>query len=280
MVATLMEAVPRTSQTLGYQLLAHAFVEAYAQSMFETPPLNAPVWIADHCSRHSARAGAVPDLARAAGVLETRLTHLGFPEECMTPLRALRTSNGSPIRVRKASPLLLDEHDADIAEFWAVHGPAERSAADHAKAVGEWSARLARRLALSRRDEAFVRRCGVLHDIGGPPHENLSSAEHALASERVLSCDSNFAEYAAVARSHHERLDGAGGPDGLRGAAIALPVRIVAVADRFHELIATPVAAPALQPDRALEQRAREAGAAYDVRVVAALHDLHDSRHR
>jgi HD-GYP domain-containing protein (c-di-GMP phosphodiesterase class II) len=279
MIAVLLDAVPRSEQTLGYHMLADAFARAYAESMFDVrPSLDGARWVEQHCMRYGSRAAAARELSGAASALEKRLTDLGFPEQFLTPLRSLCAQDGAIASVRMPPSLLLDERDAEIAEFWSLYGPREPRAADHAKAVGDWSARLARRLALSRREEHFVRRCGFLHDIGGDASADAVPAAHAVGGERLLQQDARLREYASVVRSHHERLDGSGSPDGLCGAAIGLDVRIVSVAERFHELLTSQEKTGHLPAERALERLAAEAGSFYDVRVVGALHDLLDSR--
>jgi HD-GYP domain-containing protein (c-di-GMP phosphodiesterase class II) len=283
MLAALLDAVPHTEQTLGYHMLAHAFARAYAESMFDVPPLDGARWVEQHCVRFGSRAAAARELGGAACVLEKRLSDLGFPEQVLTPLRSLRSlraQDGSTSRLRTPGTLVLDERDADIAEFWALYGPSEPRAADHAKAVGDWCGRLARRLALSPRDEHFVRRCGLLHDVGADENADARPAAHALGGEYLLRQNAHLRQYANVVRSHHERLDGSGSPDGLRGSAIGLHVRIVSVAERFNELVSARSEQGRIPAERALERLAREAGALYDVRVVAALHDLLDPRSR
>ena len=74
-----------------------------------------------------------------------------------------------------------------------------------------------------------------------------------------------------LVRDHHERLDGAGYPNGLSGPAISLDVRILTVCDVYDALISTRVYRDAWPHDRALALLREESGTAFDPRCVAAL---------
>jgi len=74
----------------------------------------------------------------------------------------------------------------------------------------------------------------------------------------------------AIVRHHHERLDGSGYPDRLRGAEIPLAARIVAVADAFDALTSCRPYREAQSPAAASEVIRAESGTTFDPRVVAA----------
>jgi putative two-component system response regulator len=78
-----------------------------------------------------------------------------------------------------------------------------------------------------------------------------------------------FALAAEIALHHRERWDGSGYPEGLRGEAIPLSGRIVAVVDYFDALTMPRSYRPARADDRALAMLAEQAGSAFDPRVVA-----------
>ncbi len=74
-----------------------------------------------------------------------------------------------------------------------------------------------------------------------------------------------------MARSHHERWDGTGYPDGLAGEAIPLAARICAVADVFDALTSGRIYRPEAYPiEQALEEIREGAGSRFDPRVVTA----------
>lgn len=84
----------------------------------------------------------------------------------------------------------------------------------------------------------------------------------------------NFGEFLAmaadVARYHHEKWDGSGYCAGLRGTAIPLPARIVALADVFDALTSARVYKPAFPPDEAQEMIEQDSGSHFDPVVVEA----------
>ena len=69
---------------------------------------------------------------------------------------------------------------------------------------------------------------------------------------------------------HHERLDGSGYPEGLKGEAIALEARIIAVADVMTALCAARMHRPAMSVDQALVEMVSNAGRLYDAAVAGA----------
>jgi HD-GYP domain-containing protein (c-di-GMP phosphodiesterase class II) len=76
-----------------------------------------------------------------------------------------------------------------------------------------------------------------------------------------------------IVRSHHERLDGRGFPDGLRGEKIPIEARIVAVADAFDAMTTERPYRDARQPDDAVAELRRVAGTQLDPAAVEAFVD-------
>jgi HD-GYP domain-containing protein (c-di-GMP phosphodiesterase class II) len=129
-----------------------------------------------------------------------------------------------------------------------------------------------------------VVRAAELHDVGkvavpdailtkpGP----LSDAEwgfmreHTVVGDRILSAAPALEDAAKLVRSSHERYDGTGYPDRLRGERIPLGARIVAVCDAFHAMTSDRPYRPALSVQEALDELQRCAGAQFDPRVVNA----------
>ncbi len=103
--------------------------------------------------------------------------------------------------------------------------------------------------------------------VGGP------SAAPAEVSESL-----HFLEVARdIAAHHHERWDGQGYPDGLAGAAIPLPARLMAVADSFDALTSPRVYKQSWPPERAFEHVESEAGRQFDPDVVRACLDTREA---
>jgi putative nucleotidyltransferase with HDIG domain len=163
--------------------------------------------------------------------------------------------------------------------------------AGHSNAVAIYTASIARDLGLPADQQEIARLCGLLHDIGkvglpagllekeGPltSQEKRLMQTHAVIGERILEKAEGYGEVARVVRHHHERIDGAGYPDSLRGAEIPLLSRIVCVADAFSAMTSDrPYRGPL--PVRVARERLREeAGKQFDSDVVSALERVLDA---
>ncbi|MGI8780836.1 MAG: HD-GYP domain-containing protein [Solirubrobacteraceae bacterium] len=161
---------------------------------------------------------------------------------------------------------------------------------EHTQRVGALAARMARQLGQSDRIVALVRQDAPLHDLGKiaipdsillkpgrlEPEEFEVVKAHAVLGARVLSDSSSELLGVAeqIARSHHERWDGDGYPDGLAGPDIPLVARLVGVADVFDVLVhERPYKEAWTVEDAAGEMRAG-AGTQFDADVVAAFDAL------
>jgi putative nucleotidyltransferase with HDIG domain len=156
---------------------------------------------------------------------------------------------------------------------------------EHSRAVSAWCGRLARLLSLSEDEIAFVTRCGLIHDIGKmhtpadilaaprqlTPEEWTIMRDHAADGGRIVSEVPLLRPFAPIVRGHHERIDGKGYPDGLKGGAIPLAARIVAVADSFNAMIGRRPYRLPLAPTDALNELARHRGTQFDPEIVEAM---------
>jgi HD-GYP domain-containing protein (c-di-GMP phosphodiesterase class II) len=111
----------------------------------------------------------------------------------------------------------------------------------------------------------------VLHEA--PPTEEGRALlrTHVTLGADIVGRVSVLAPAVSAVRHHHERYDGGGYPDGLRGDAIPIEARIVAAADAWSAIRAGRAYQEALDPTQALEQLRRSAGVSLDPAVVEAL---------
>ena len=139
------------------------------------------------------------------------------------------------------------------------------------------TARLARRfgvhLGLSPDLLEQVVRTARVHDIGRLAMRDSTDA-HFIAGQKILTRKPALLSIATLVRSMNERWDGRGTPDGLRGSAIPLPTRIVAVCDAFDALTHPLDGAERLSPDEAMEDLSRGSGAKLDPGVFEPFRDL------
>jgi HD-GYP domain-containing protein (c-di-GMP phosphodiesterase class II) len=157
-------------------------------------------------------------------------------------------------------------------------------------------AALARRLALAsgvpRPAADVIAQAGLLHDLGkiGIPESVLrkpgsltaeewaAMRQHPLVGAQIVAPLEFFADGAVIVRHHHERHDGSGYPDGLRGELIPLGARIVAVADVYDALTSDRPYRPRLSRSEAVRRLEEEAGRTLDARVaVLCIHMTGDA---
>lgn len=158
---------------------------------------------------------------------------------------------------------------------------------DHGKRVMKYSLALARRLGIDQTEIENLSAASLFHDVGKcfvPPEilnkpGRLTEQEfahikmHPVHSQRLLL--PRFGETVArIARSHHERLDGSGYPDGLQGEDISFEARIIAVADSFDAMTTERPYKKARSYQAAAAELETLGGVTYDARVVAALSEL------
>jgi putative two-component system response regulator len=95
--------------------------------------------------------------------------------------------------------------------------------------------------------------------------------EHPVIGARILAPLMRDAPAAlAIVRSHHERLDGRGFPDGLKGEEIPVAVRVVTVADSFDAMTSVRPYRPALSVQKAVQELEEGSGVQFDPRAVEA----------
>ena len=137
----------------------------------------------------------------------------------------------------------------------------------HLLAVGTLTARVAMTAGLSHDDALQLAKAGLFHDIGKlyvdprilqtdarlTPHDWTVLRAHAEIGESMLR-DCGEHELAPIVRAHHERLDGSGYPDGLRGRSISWKTRLLSVVDAYDAMRAGRPYARAVDHDTAIER--------------------------
>ncbi|MHC1719742.1 MAG: PAS domain S-box protein [Clostridiaceae bacterium] len=160
--------------------------------------------------------------------------------------------------------------------------------ADHQKRVTELAAAIAAELNLSEDERTSVLIAASLHDIGkmNIPSDILSKPGKITELEFSLiksHCQTGFDVIRninfpwpidEIILQHHERMDGSGYPQGLKGNVIHLAARIIGVADVIEAMSSHRPYRPALGLDKALEEISREKGKKYDPEVVDACTNL------
>lgn len=172
---------------------------------------------------------------------------------------------------------------AQVAEF------KDSATGTHIRRLQEYTRRMAKALGCSDAEAGIYAKASRLHDVGKvgipdnilrkpgklTPEEFAVMQRHTRIGDTVLSRSPSLAVARVVAKSHHERWNGSGYPDGLAGDTIPFAARIVAVADVFDALVsARPYKGPWTAEKAAAEIEAGT-GQHFDPRVAEAFLKLY-----
>ena len=219
--------------------------------------------------------------ARVAQALEKRrlvLENRGYQESLQDKVAA---------QGRRLEELFLASVQS-LAEALEVKDPNTRG---HSVRVSHYSAVIAKEMGLGGELLRRVELGGHVHDIGkigvredvlNKPgkltHEEYRHVmTHPMVGWKILApLLGEMPEALNIVRSHHERFDGRGIPDGLAGTEIPLEARIAAAADSFDAMTSDRPYRPGLSMDEALAEIARCSGTQFDPRVVDAIMEAVD----
>jgi putative nucleotidyltransferase with HDIG domain len=160
----------------------------------------------------------------------------------------------------------------------------------HAERVAAYAIEIARTLGLPRPDEAEIEFGFLLHDIGKvampdailfkpgalTDEERALMARHPVVGAEIVDGIEFLQEAAKVVRSHHERWDGTGYPDGLAGEAIPVAARVFAVADVLDALTTDRPYRPRIPLAEARAFIVESSGTHFDPAVVQAFERVSD----
>ena len=159
----------------------------------------------------------------------------------------------------------------------------------HSQRVGELCEAIARMLHLSDEQCNTIRVGGILHDLGKiaipdsillkpgklTPEEYEIIKTHPVEGAQILAEHPEQKDVASIVRHHHERWDGRGYPDGLRGEEIPIGSRIVNACDAFDTITQARVFRPTVKtPAEAIHELRDLAGTWYDPAVITALESI------
>jgi len=154
----------------------------------------------------------------------------------------------------------------------------------HTKRVMEYSLAIGKAMGLSQKDMMDLRLSAILHDIGKIgirdnillKNERLTFEEynaimmHAVYGAEILTHIRQLKDIIPGVKWHHEKYDGSGYPEGLKGETIPAIARIIAVADTFDAMTTDRPYRKGLSVEAALEELRRYAGTQFDPDAVNA----------
>jgi HD domain len=161
----------------------------------------------------------------------------------------------------------------------------------HSLRVGEYAEKLALAMGLPGDQANLIYLSGRLHDIGKcavrnevllkpaalDEEERAHMCIHPEVGSSMLNAFSLFKECAAFVRGHHERWDGTGYPDGLKGENIPIGARVIAVPDAYDAMTTTRPYRTALPQHEAFRRLREGAGSQWDARAVQAFLGIFDA---
>ncbi len=157
----------------------------------------------------------------------------------------------------------------------------------HSEKVTEYTQGICEELGFSPEQREVISTAALLHDYGKlavpdailrkpgrlTPRERELVKIHAEQTERILrqiSFEGIYRQVPAIAGAHHEKMDGSGYPQGLKGEEIPLGARIIAVADFFEAITAKRHYHEPMRREEAIALLKREAGKSFEPRLVDA----------
>ena len=160
----------------------------------------------------------------------------------------LRTRIKSLIRIRNLRKEL-DSSENIIMTLTSALESKDARTAGHVHRVAAYASHLCDKLGMSSEEKETITKGAMLHDLGmiGVPDSLLTKVglsdedrerlqQHAAMGASILEPMTTFRQFVPIVRWHHEKHDGSGFPDGLKGEAIPLEAQIVGIANRFDEI--------------------------------------------
>jgi len=190
--------------------------------------------------------------------------------------------------LEEANRLLRERSTAAMESLAATVDARDPYTAGHSRRVQRLALAIGTELGLSQAELDLLAQAALFHDIGklAVPEaillkpESLEHEErgvvrrHAEEGARIIDRLGFLADAVPAIRHHHERYDGQGYPDGLRGEEIPLGARIIHVADAVDSMVTPRLYSPAIPLEEALEDLRANAGTQFCPRSVQALHRL------
>jgi PAS domain S-box-containing protein/putative nucleotidyltransferase with HDIG domain len=186
--------------------------------------------------------------------------------------------------LQEANVSLLQAYDATIEGWSHALDLRDKETEGHTQRVTELTLNLARSLGLKQETLEFIRHGALLHDIGKlgvPDHilhkpgpltadEWITMKKHPLYAYEMLKPIHYLRPALDIPYCHHEKWDGSGYPQGLKGEEIPLTSRLFAIVDVWDALTSDRPYRPAWTREEALKYIADQSGRHFDPEMVAA----------
>ena len=164
--------------------------------------------------------------------------------------------------------------------------------AGHSKRVGYYAMKIGEQMGLNEEMLRTLNDAGVLHDIGKigikdeillkpaplTADERKIMQQHSVIGEAIVRPIRSLGKVVALVRHHHERFDGGGYPNGLKGQDIPLGARILAVADTYDAIVTDRPYRKRITLEQAKAELRRNAGTQHDPVIIEAFLKLLEAK--
>jgi HD-GYP domain-containing protein (c-di-GMP phosphodiesterase class II) len=209
-----------------------------------------------------------------------------LPHDTADPAQALQLADERMYQQKNSGRASSRRQTRDV--LLQVLNEREPSLNSHAGGVTAYAIALGREVGVAGEDLDVLARAAELHDIGkvAIPEEILQKPEpldddewalmreHTVIGERIVAAAPALRPVARLVRASHERWDGKGYPDGLRGGEIPLGARVIAICDAFDAMVSDRPYSAARSLDEAMAELRRCAGRQFDPALVSAFSRL------
>jgi diguanylate cyclase (GGDEF)-like protein/putative nucleotidyltransferase with HDIG domain len=217
---------------------------------------------------------------------KTQEAYLRHTQRSAQKLRqAAETIQNQNVSLEHANKLLRERSTAAMESLSATVDARDAYTAGHSRRVQQLALAIGRELGLSQAELDLLGHAALFHDIGKlaiPDAILLKPASltddewelmqrHADEGARIIDRLGFLNDAVPAIRHHHERFDGTGYPDRLKGEEIPLGARIIHVADALDSMLTTRIYRAARPATEALDELRRAAGTQFCPRCVAAL---------
>lgn len=169
-----------------------------------------------------------------------------------------------------------------LLNVFKVFGSAGNSLIIHSKSVSEISSLLSKAMGLTEVDVVRVKMAGLVHDIGfiGSDKVHLSRTRtisdsdyellktHPTRGREMISSVESFKDIADIVGQHHERPDGRGYPNGLKGNQIHILARILSIAEAYDSMVSTNSYKRPVSKEEAITELLQNKGSQFDTEIV------------
>jgi putative nucleotidyltransferase with HDIG domain len=233
--------------------------------------------------------GMVGLLAFAVPLLLMRKTQEAYLDHTQRSSQRLReaaeTIQSQNVSLEQANRLLRERSTAAMESLSATVDARDAYTAGHSRRVQQLALAIGRELDLSEPELDLLGHAALFHDIGKlavpdevllkpgslTPDEWVVMKRHAEEGARIIERLGFLQDAVPAIRHHHERWDGSGYPDGLRGEEIPLGARIIHVADAVDSMVTTRIYRAARPPAEVMAELRRGTGTQFCPRTIRSL---------